>query len=138
MLNECTIKIVEAALNADPNVTTLEKNRFLDLMKSPAKDGGDRLLSIKEAAELLSVHEKSVWRLAREGRLHVIPIGQKCRRVRLSEVENIMKGALFHHEAMHRVSKYEEGQDAKGIDYFLSRLYPASALRPRCRAIGSR
>lgn len=95
MFSKSTLQIVEAALCADQNSTSAERTAILSMMRNPtAEENPERLVSIKNAAKLLAIHEKSVWRLVREDRLHVVAIGQKCRRVRLSELESIMSGSF--------------------------------------------
>ena len=93
-MNEVTATLLEAALRTDNSMTDDEKQAVMDFAKNPTQATSERLVTVKEAARLLSVNEKSVWRMAREGRLHVVPIASKARRVRMSELENIMNGAF--------------------------------------------
>lgn len=93
-MNENTIALLETALRMDGSMGDDEKRAVLDFAKNPVQATSERLVTVKEAARLLSVNEKSVWRMAREGRLHVVAIASKARRVRMSELESIMNGAF--------------------------------------------
>ncbi len=95
MFSKATLQIVEVALCADQNSTPAERTAILSMMRNPtAEENPEQLVSIKTAAGLLAIHEKSVWRLVREERLHIVAVGQKCRRVRMSEVQAIMNGSF--------------------------------------------
>lgn len=91
-MNEVTATLLEAALRTDNSMSEEEKRAVMDFAKNPAQMTTDRLLTVREAARLLSINEKSVWRMAREGRLHVVPIASKARRVRMSEIQGIIDG----------------------------------------------
>jgi len=93
-MNGNTLALLETALKMDGSLDEGEKNAIMEFAKNPTQATSDRLVTIKEAARLLSVNEKSIWRMVREGRLHVVPIASKARRVRMSELEGIMNGAF--------------------------------------------
>ena len=95
MFSKSTLQIVEVALCADQNSTPAERAAVLSVMTNPADEKVERLITIKTASELLAIHEKSVWRLIREGRLHAVPIGRKGRRVRKSEIDDLMSGSFI-------------------------------------------
>ena len=84
-MQENTVRLLEAALSLDGTVTEEEKARIID----SAKQGGgtDRLLKVKEAAELLAIHEKYFWTLARKEGIPIVHVGIKGRRVRRSDID---------------------------------------------------
>ena len=93
MLNENTLKLLEAALTMDTNATEEEKQAVLEAAKNPVCETSDKLVTIKRAAELLAVHEKTIWNcFVKNDRLHVVAIGARGRRVRMSEVQAIIDG----------------------------------------------
>lgn len=95
MLNENTLKLLETALTMDATATEEEKRAVIEAAKNPVVAASDKLITIKQAAEMLAVHEKTVWNcLIKNERLHVVAIGAKGRRVRLSEVQAIIDGNL--------------------------------------------
>lgn len=57
----------------------------------PSEQTPLRLLTIKQAAELLSLSEATVWRLIRVGKLPVVHIG-RATRVRLSDLDTYVEG----------------------------------------------
>ena len=93
-MNGNTLALLETALKMDSSLDEGEKNAIMEFVKNPTQATTERLVTIKTAAQLLAVHEKSVWRMINEGRLHVVAIASKARRVRMSELESIMNGAF--------------------------------------------
>lgn len=51
----------------------------------------DRLVTVKEAAKILSVHESTVRRLIDTGELARVPIGKREYRIRYSELLRFMQ-----------------------------------------------
>ena len=91
-MQEQTVKLLETALSMDQTITEDERQAILDAAKNPAVAMADKLLTIKQAAELLAVHEKTLWLFAKQGKINIIPITNKARRVRMSEVQAIIDG----------------------------------------------
>lgn len=51
-----------------------------------------KMYSITEAAALLGLHPKSLWRYIKEGRLQVVRIGKRCRRIPADSLDALMTG----------------------------------------------
>jgi hypothetical protein len=92
-MNDTTKNIVKCAIDNDNTMTEAERAEVMAFLTLPRLEPQepDRLLTFKEAGAMLSVHEKTVWCMVRQGRLHVVPISAKGRRVRLSEIKKLME-----------------------------------------------
>ena len=53
--------------------------------------GGKQFLRVAEAAAMLNVHQRTVWRMIADGQLKAVHI-RGCTRVYLSSVEEYLKG----------------------------------------------
>ncbi len=93
-MQEQTVKLLETALSMDATVTDDERLAILDAVKNPAVAMADKLLTIKQAAEMLGIHEKTVWLFARQGKINIVPITNKARRVRYSDVKALIDGTF--------------------------------------------
>ena len=93
-MQEQTVKLLETALSMDATVTDAERLAILDAVKNPAVAMADKLLTIKQAAEMLGIHEKTVWLFARQGKINIVPITNKARRVRYSDVKTLIDGTF--------------------------------------------
>ena len=95
-MKENTKNILKTILDNDESMTDTERVEVLErlTMRSPALQELDRLLTFKDAAAMLSVHEKTVWGMARNGKLNVVAISAKGRRVRLSEIRKLMTDGI--------------------------------------------
>lgn len=51
------------------------------------------LLTVKEAASLLSVSERTLWKMIAEGRLAAIRLSRRITRIHRSEVRTMIDGA---------------------------------------------
>lgn len=51
----------------------------------------EKLYTVREAAELLGCHPKSIFRYIREGRLTAIKLGSKSTRIARVELDNFIK-----------------------------------------------
>ncbi len=91
-MNEITKNIIKCALDNDNTMTETERAEAMDFLTLPHHEPRepDRLLTFKETAAMLSVHEKTVWSMARSGKFNVVAISAKGRRVRLSEIRKLM------------------------------------------------
>lgn len=92
-MQETTKNILKTVLDNDSSMTDMERKEALECltMHHSAPQEPDRLLTFKEAGAMLSVHEKTVWCMVRQERLHAVPITARARRVRLSEVRKLME-----------------------------------------------
>lgn len=95
-MNETTKNIVKCALDNDNTMTDAERADVMAFLTLPRLEPreSDRLLTFKEAGAMLSVHEKTVWCMVRQGQLHAVPITARARRVRLSEVRELMSDGV--------------------------------------------
>ncbi len=91
-MNKATRKLISTALDMDQTVTDKEREAILNATQNV---GQDKLLTIKQAAEILSVHEKYIWAMAKKGRLSIVAISDKGRRVRYSDVQAIVEGSII-------------------------------------------
>lgn len=58
--------------------------------KNPGADPGDRLLRVRETAEILAISERQVWNLIRAGKLEVVRLGRSTR-LRASQVLRLVQ-----------------------------------------------
>ena len=91
-MNEATRKLISTALDMDQTVTDKEREAILNATHNV---GQEKLLTIKQAAEILCVHEKYIWAMAKKGQLSIVAISNKGRRVRYSDVQAIMDGSFI-------------------------------------------
>ena len=91
-MKESTKNMVKCAMDNDNTMTEAERAEAMEYLTMPHHEPRepDRMLTFKEAGAMLSVHEKTVWCMVRQGQLHAVPITARARRVRLSEVKKIM------------------------------------------------
>ena len=54
----------------------------------------NRLLNLTEAANFLSVSRPYLWVLIKKGKLHVICMGERCRRIRYGELLELLKNEI--------------------------------------------
>ena len=95
-MNETTKNMVKCALDNDNTMTEAERAEAMEYLTMPHHEPRepDRLLTFKEAGAMLSVHEKTVWGMVRQGQLHAVPITARGRRVRLSEIRKLMSDGI--------------------------------------------
>lgn len=65
-----------------------------DLQAGGRDPNGDRLLSYKQVAALLSCSDRHVWTLAAQGHLPRVRIGPQTVRFRLSDVQKLVLGGV--------------------------------------------
>ncbi|MCK9463728.1 MAG: helix-turn-helix domain-containing protein [Proteobacteria bacterium] len=51
----------------------------------------DRFLTVKEAAQYLSIGKSTLWRRVKSGELPLYKVGQRARRFRLEDVESLVR-----------------------------------------------
>lgn len=88
------IKVVKDFLAPAVKNGLLDGRCLNELLKLAASGGASRpeapekLYTVKEAAELLGCHPKSIFRYIREGRLEAVKIGSKSTRIPSSALKN--------------------------------------------------
>lgn len=85
------IKVVKSFLAPAIQNGLLDGKKVNALLKLASEstdqpDAAEKLYTIREAAEILRVHPKSVWRFIREGRLECIHLGKKSARIPASSL----------------------------------------------------
>ena len=95
-MQEKTLKLLEDVLSMDQTLDDEARERIIEGARQGGKnDGaGDKLLTIKQAAELLSVHEKSMWPILKREQIHVVCLGEKRRRVRKSDIDALIAQSM--------------------------------------------
>lgn len=77
-MNSSLYRLIESALELDPSVSLEDKETILACCRTPfkfriqANQPTDRLLTIKQAHELLNVSRSTLWRMARDGLPHIM------------------------------------------------------------------
>ena len=67
----------------------------------------ERLLSVKETADFLSIHEKYVWTIIRKENIPVVKLGKRCRRIRYSDVMRLINRRLSEQSTERRTLPHE-------------------------------
>jgi hypothetical protein len=75
-----TLSTIGTLLQADPTVSEENTGRLLEMIQNPKKPKPKDLISTKEAAAILKIHPKSLWRWQALG--YIQPIRYTARRVR--------------------------------------------------------
>jgi len=57
-----------------------------------------KLLTVKEAAQMLQVHRSTIYRLSREGRLPIVKLAAGISRVRMGDIEDLLAQAGTVHQ----------------------------------------
>lgn len=95
-MNPQTMRAIAAILEADQTVSGAEKTSILKVCqepengrKPPINGQHRRFVNPKQAAEIMSTSLRTVWRLAREGRIRRVKLGIRSTRFPLEDIENI-------------------------------------------------
>ena len=97
LLTSEEIKVVKDFLAPAVKNGLLDGRRLNELLKLAASGGVSRpeapekLYTVKEAAELLGCHPKSIYRYFREGLLHKVLLGKRAVRISQQEIEHFPK-----------------------------------------------
>jgi excisionase family DNA binding protein len=67
----------------------------------------ERLLSVKETADFLSIHEKYVWTIIKKENIPIVKLGKRCRRIRYSDVMGLINRRLSEQSTEHRTLPHE-------------------------------
>jgi excisionase family DNA binding protein len=92
-----TLKALKAILDADPTVADVHKKLLIRVCRNPEVEstqsrpqGKMRFLTAREVAEMLSVTQRTVWRLVERGQLTPAKISRRFTRFRAEEIESLV------------------------------------------------
>ena len=88
-MQQVTLTSIGGLLNADPTVTEETRRRVMACCKQPERPRRRRLGTVRQAAEILGVHRRTIQRYAREGNLTAIYQSRRRVRYDLDEVERL-------------------------------------------------
>lgn len=95
---EATQTAINLIAKTDPTITPEMLSNAFNVLngreKATTGEDNNRLLNLTEAANFLSLHPKYIWTLIRKGKLHVIRMGERCRRIRYGEVLELSKSGI--------------------------------------------
>jgi excisionase family DNA binding protein len=102
-MNTSTYTAIKAILGADSSLSEAQKATILHVCVKPDVEPHNRnqarpqFVSVREASEILNTSKRTVWRLARLGRIRRIKLGHRSTRFRLEDLANITSvDAEFH------------------------------------------
>ena len=82
-------------MEADPSLSDSQRSTVLRVCEDPGPERRSRnnvrpqFVSAKEASEILNTSKRTVWRLARIGKIRRIKLGHRSTRFRLEDLANI-------------------------------------------------
>lgn len=94
-MNTSTYRAIKAILDTDPSLSDSQRGEVLRVCQNPAGShhaGNSRrpeFISAREAAEILHTSKRTVWRLAKLGKIHRVKIGHRSTRFRLDDLANL-------------------------------------------------
>ena len=94
-MNSQTLRAVSAILEADQTVSEAQRKVALracetpDAPCQPTRTAPMRMLTARNAADMLHASKRMVWDLAARGRLRRIGLGSRCTRFRMDDVERL-------------------------------------------------
>ena len=93
-----TMRAITAILEADQTVSGAEKTNILQVCQSPETPTSKRpdtvnvrFVTPHQAADLLQTSVRTVWRLAREGKLRRVKLGHRSTRFPLRDLDNLAR-----------------------------------------------
>lgn len=90
-MQEKTLKLLEGVLAMDQTLDDEARERIIEgARQGGSENASGKLLTIKQAAELLSVHEKSLWVILKREQIPVVRLGEHRRRVRKSDIDALI------------------------------------------------
>ena len=94
-MNLATYRAVRAILDADTTLTASQRNAVLCSCQSP-EQGGDyrskscpQFVTAADAADILRTSKRTIWRLARIGKIRRLKIGYRSIRFAIEDSANI-------------------------------------------------
>ena len=92
-----TLKAVKAILDADPTVTDVHRKLVIRMCRNPEVEGQrtdsrgkTRFLTAREVAEILSITQRTVWRMVERGQLTPAKISRRFTRFRAEEIDSLV------------------------------------------------
>ena len=92
-----TLKAVNAILDADPTVADVHRKLVIRVCRNPEAEalrtdsrGKTRFLTAREVADMLSVTQRTVWRMVERGQLSPAKISRRFTRFRAEEIESLV------------------------------------------------
>ena len=92
-----TLKAVNAILDADPTVADVHRKFVIRGFRNPEVEahrsdsrGKTRFLTAREVAQILSVTQRTVWRMVERGQLTPARISRRFTRFRVEEIESLV------------------------------------------------
>ena len=92
-----TLKAVKAILDADPTVADVHRKLVIRMCRNPEVEGkrtdsrgNTRFLTAREVADILSVTQRTVWRMVERGQLTPAKISRRFTRFRAEEIESLV------------------------------------------------
>jgi excisionase family DNA binding protein len=108
---EATRSAIELIAKTDNTITPEALTAAFGLLEGRTMSSNqretERLLSVKETAEMLSIHEKYVWTILKKEDIPVVKLGKRCRRIRYSDLTRLINQRLSEQSAEHRTLPHE-------------------------------
>lgn len=92
-MNAATQKVIEAVLAADGSVTPEQREDILRVCSRKAL-AKPKLGGVRQAAQVLGCHPKTIYRYVRKGLLHTVHYSRRKVRFDLNEVESFAARGL--------------------------------------------
>lgn len=99
-MRDHTLKAIAGVLDCDDSITTNERKAILDTCKPPARVSLPQqaaacmdLVTPKQAATILQVSIRSIWRYVDEGKFQSIRLGNRSTRFKLTDIARLIQDA---------------------------------------------
>ncbi len=86
-MNDPVLNLIASAIETDPTIPAEHRKRILDACRNPGHKPQPRMGGVREAAEILRVHPRTVQRYERRGLLTAVRLSKRLLRYNLTEVE---------------------------------------------------
>jgi len=93
-MNSGTLKAIKAILETDPSISGSQRAAILRSCEMPeipppATNSRPQFVTATVAAEILNTSKRTVWRLARLGKIRRVKLGYRSTRFRLEDISSI-------------------------------------------------
>ncbi|MEI8122107.1 MAG: helix-turn-helix domain-containing protein [bacterium] len=94
-MNPAIYKAIKGLLESDSSVTPALKTAVLraceepDVTQQARNTPRPQFVTVKEASEILNTSKRTIWRLARIGKIRRIKLGHRSTRFRLDDIASI-------------------------------------------------
>ena len=91
-MNPATLRAIKAILETDPSIPDVQKSAILRSCEkaesacSSQRQVRPQFVTVREAAEILCTSHRTIWRLARIGKLTRIKLGHRSTRFRMEDI----------------------------------------------------